>query len=178
MLKSNATSKSTSQRLAILSDDYIAQVWAEVYQHYNEELAATGNVNLLPPHDILAEAAKLQEEFTEGSEFKAQIENYLEKLIPSPDIWNNLTKYQRRSFIENDTINYNGSEVRGSVRREVVCSAEIAFELFRIDQLNKEKMTLREINTVLANLEGWHKSSSSSTRMEPYGIQKNVYVRD
>lgn len=178
MLKSNATSNSTPQRLAILSDDYIAQVWAEVFQHYNEELAATGNVNLLPPHDILAEAAKLQEEFTEGSEFKAQIENYLEKLIPSPDIWNNLTKYQRRSFIENDTINYNGSDFRGSVRREVVCSAEIAFELFRIDQLNKEKMTLREINTILANLEGWHKSSSSSTRMEPYGVQKNVYVRD
>ena len=178
MLKSNATSKSTSQRLAILSDDYIAQVWAEVYQHYNEELAATGNVNLLPPPDILAEAAKLQEEFTEGSEFKAQIENYLEQLIPTPDIWNDLTKEQRRDFINGNRVYYLCRLVEGTVKRDVVCSAEIAFELFQIDQLNKEKMTLREINTILANLEGWHKSSSSSTRMEPYGIQKNVYIRD
>ena len=158
--------------------NYIAQVWAEVYQHYNEELAATGNVNLLPPPDILAEAAKLQEEFTEGSEFKAQIENYLEQLIPTPDIWNDLTKEQRRDFINGNRVYYLCRLVEGTVKRDVVCSAEIAFELFQIDQLNKEKMTLREINTVLANLEGWHKSSSSSTRMEPYGIQKNVYIRD
>ena len=81
MIKSNATNNTTSQLLDILSDDYIAQVWAEVYQCYNEEFAATGNVNLLPPPDILAEAARLQEEFTEGGEVKTLIEDFLEKLI-------------------------------------------------------------------------------------------------
>lgn len=178
MLKSIATSTTTPQRLAVLSNDYIEQVWSEVYQRYNEELAANGNVNLLPPPDILAEAAKLQAEFTEGSEIISLIENYLDKLIPSSDIWDRFDKSNRHYFIKGGRIEYNNEQVVGTVRRDIVCSAEIAFELFDAEHLNKEKMLLREINTVMANLKGWHKSSNSSTRMGPYGIQKNVYVRD
>lgn len=178
MLKSIATSTTTPQRLAVLSNDYIEQVWSEVYQRYNEELAANGNVNLLPPPDILAEAARLQAEFTEGSEIISLIENYLDKLIPSSDTWDRLDKSKRRDFVQGYRVDYNGEIVVGNVKRDIVCSAEIAFELFDAEHLNKEKMLLREINTVMANLKGWHKSSNSSTRMGPYGIQKNVYVRD
>ena len=171
MLKSIATSNTTPQRLAILSNDYIEQVWAEVYQRYNEELAANGNVNLLPPPDILAEAARLQAEFTEGSEIISLIENYLDQLIPSSDIWDRLDKCNRRDFIKGNPVMYHCEYVKSTVKRTTVCSAEIAFELFEAEHLNKEKM-------LLANLKGWHKSSNSSTRMGPYGIQKNVYVRD
>ena len=178
MLKSNATNNTTSQRLDILSDYYIDQVWAEVYQRYNEELAATGNVNLLPPPDILAEAARLQEEFTEGGEVKTLIEDFLEKLIPPDDIWDQLTKWQRRNFIEGDIVIHLFKTVEGSVKRNMVCAAEIAFELFGIEQLNKDKMTLRDIKTIMDNLDGWHKDSGRSIRMGPYGTQKNVYVRD
>ncbi len=178
MLKSTATNNTTPQRLAILSNDYINQLWAEVYQRYNEEFSATGNVNLLPPSDILAEAAKLQAEFTEGSEIISLIENYLDKLIPSSDIWDRLDKCNKRDFIKGYRVEYNNEQVIGTVKRDIVCSAEIAFELFEAEHLNKEKMLLRDINTVMANLKGWHKSSNSSTRMGPYGIQKNVYVRD
>ena len=178
MLKSNANSNTTPQRLAILSDDYVNQIWAEVFQRYNEEFAANGNVNLLPPLDILAEAARLQEDFTEGGEVKTLIEDYLEKLIPTDNIWDHLTKEQRRNFIKDNNVYYLARLVEGSVKRNMVCSAEIAFELFEIEQLNKDKMTLRDIKTIMDNLKGWHKESGRSIRMGPYGTQKNIYVRD
>ena len=59
MLKSTATSDTTPQRLAILSNDYITQVWAEVYHNYKKEMSDNGNVNLLPSSDILAEATRV-----------------------------------------------------------------------------------------------------------------------
>lgn len=177
MLKSTATSETTAQRLSILSDDYISQVWAEVYHLYNEEMSTTGNVNLLPPPEILDEAAKLQEEFTEGSEMISLIENYLDIPIPTDDIWINLTKLQRREFIKGYRVEYRGTVVSGEVQRNIVCSAEIAYELFEVEHLNKDKMTLREINTIMSNLKGWHKSNRS-TRMGVYGSQKNVYTRN
>ena len=178
ILKSTATSETTPQRLSILSDYYIAQVWAEVYQRYQEELTTNGTVSLLPPAEILAEATKLQEEFTEGSEMTSLLENYLDTLIPTADIWNSFNKEDRRNFIREHSIIHRGNNIIGTVRRNIVCSAEIAFELYGIENLNKDKMTLREINTIMSNLKDWHKESNQSIRMGPYGCQKNVYVRN
>lgn len=178
ILKSNATSETTSQRLDILSDDYIAQIWAEIYHLYNEEMSTTDKVNLLPPPEILAEAAKLQENFTEGGEIKALIENYLNTPIPTPEFWDNFTKEEKRNFILRHILPYRFRDMYVTVQRNIVCSAEIAYELFEVEQLNKDKMALREINSIMANLKGWHKESNRSIRMGPYGCQKNVYVRN
>ena len=177
ILKSSATYSTTANRLKILTDEYINQVWSEIFHEYNQ-LSTQGSVNLLPPPEILNEARKLQEEFTEGSEISSLIINYLNIKIPKEEIWNKASKWIRRRFIENDgqTIKLDDDIYVGEELRQVVCSAEIANELFAIDNINKEKVTLREINTVLANLKGW-KRESGGTRMGVYGSQKNVYRR-
>ena len=177
ILKSSATYSTTANRLKILTDEYIQQVWAEIFHEYNQ-LSTQGSVNLLPPSEILDEASKLQEEFTEGSEISSLIINYLDIKIPKEEIWNKASKWIRRIFIKNDgqTIKLDDDIYVGEELRQVVCSAEIANELFAIDNINKEKVTLREINTVLANLKGW-KRESGGTRMGVYGSQKNVYRR-
>lgn len=178
ILKSSATFSTTSNRLKILTDDYIEQVWAEVFYLYNQLLSTQGSVNLLPPSAILDEARKLQEEFTEGSEISSLIIDYLNIKIPKEEIWNKAPKWIRREFIKNNgqTTKLDDIEYVGEVTRQVVCSAEIANELFGIENINKEKATLREINTVLSNLKGW-KRESGGTRMGVYNSQKNVYRR-
>ena len=181
ILTSLASSDTTSERMNILDDTYIQQVWAEVYYKYNLELKATGKIKLLPPSEILVEATKIQEELTEGSEMIDLIRNYLDTPIPEKTIWDSLTKRRRQDFIKNGDLSMEVNErivrVVGTNLRQEVCSAEVAYELFDIDNLNKEKTTLREINTILSNLDNWHKHSGGK-RMGIYGSQKNVYVRE
>ena len=177
ILKSTAKSDTTPDRLSILDDEYIEQVWAEVYKKYNDE-ASTGEVKLLPPPHILQRATELQNEFTEGSEIKAMIENYLEQLIPKNDVWKKMSKYQRRNFIQGVHVTLDGEEVVGECHRNKVCSSEILFELLNIENPLKERSTVREINAILDNMNGWHKNSDSGKRMGAYGSQKNYYIRN
>lgn len=180
ILVSDASSNTTPERLSILTEEYIRQVWAEVYFQYCFELQSDGDVNLLPPSDILKEAMIIQEEFTEGSELVDQIYNFLDTLIPRKDIWDSLTKENRRYFIQNGSfilsINSVNTHITGEELRQEVCSAEIAYELFGIENLNKDKATLREINTILSHLKNWEKLPRGK-RMGIYGSQKNVYTR-
>lgn len=180
ILKAYAHSPSTIERLSILTEEYIQQVWAEVYHKYKLEIQTQGTVNLLPPKGILSEANDIQEEFTEGSELVDQIKNYLDTLIPSKEIWDSLSKTTRRDFLQNviifTKINSVETRITGTELRQEVCSAEVAYELFNIENLNKDKATLREINTILSNLDNWEKLPHGK-RMGIYGSQKNVYTR-
>ena len=175
ILKTEATSADTVERLSKMTDDYIDQVWAEVYQAYLEEKAG-GAVSLLPPQEILDRARELQEQATEGSELIAQIENFLEAPIPTAEVWDRLNRQHKRYFIQDGYLSDDIDNKRCDCRRDVVCSAEIANELFGIDNLNKDKATLREINTIMSNLKGWHKIDGAR-RMPSYGVQRNVYER-
>lgn len=180
ILKSVSDASSTKDRLSILTNEYVQQVWAEVNSIYFREQQETGYVNVLPPSDILDEARRLQEEFTEGSELNAQIQQYLD--IKLPAVWSQLDKYVRYRFIQDcfqgkSSISIDGLNLNGTESRDEVCSSEIAYELFQIANPYMNKMILREINTIMSNLEGWHKESKSH-RMGIYGIQRTYYVRD
>lgn len=176
ILKSDAESHDTGKRLSILTDEYINQIWAEVYYDYQEE-ATSGSVNLLPPQNILNRAEELQIEATEGADLKIQIQDYLDIPIPCKEIWSGYTKEKRRVFIQNklnkDTIRdfENGEQLR-----KFVCSSEILYELFNIKDNSKEKKKLKEVSVIMNSLSGWRKCSGSK-RMGVYSIQKNVYER-
>lgn len=174
ILRAGASIHDTVERLAGITDDYIDQVWAEVYHAYKIE-KESGSVSLMPPSSVLERARELQEQSTEGSEMLAQVESFLNTPIPAVDVWDKLCKQDRRYYMQTGYIN--GTLYNGAKRyREYICSAEIANELFGLDNLVKEKATLREINLVMNNMQGWRKFEKSK-RVDPYGVQRNVYMR-
>ncbi len=174
ILRTGAAINDTVERLSSVTDNYIDQVWAEVYHAYQIE-KESGTVSLMPPANVLERARELQEQSTEGSEMLAQIETFLNTPVPSGDIWDNMCKQDRRNYIQSGCVN--GNRYNGAKRyRDSVCSSEIANELFSLDNLVKEKATLREINLVMNNMHGWRKYEKSK-RMDPYGVQRNVYLR-
>ena len=176
ILKTTANSSSTVERFQDISDDFVDQLWAEVYQKYRAEESENGFVNLLPSQAVLDTAAELQREFTEGQDNIELIKHFLRSFIPKKDIWDKLSKDQRRAFMQAPEHEVNAKLSTGRSLRQFICSAEIAYELFNVEDLNKDKSLLREINSILANLSGWTKLNKPK-RMGPYGPQKNVYER-
>lgn len=175
ILKTTADSSSTVERLHDISDDFVDQLWAEVYHKYLAEEAENGVVNLLPSQAVLNTAKELQDEFTEGQGNIELIKHFLNSYIPKNG-WDKLPKEHRRAFMQAPAHVVNAKLSEGKTLRMFVCAAEIAYELFNVEDLNKDKSLLREINSILANLSGWTKLSKPK-RMGAYGVQKNVYER-
>ena len=171
ILISDATCSDTPDRLSILTDDYIDQIWAEVYYAYQKE-KEHGEVNLLPPRDVLNRAMELQEKATDGSEIVSMIEKFLNTRIPKMETWNGLNKNSRRLFIQGNS----DENLCGEILREYVCLAEIANELFQIDNILKDKKILKEIREIMDNQKGWKKLEKAHN-MGIYGSQRNVYQR-
>ena len=178
ILESCATAGDTAERLSIITDDYIDQIWAEVYAAYKTE-NAEGEVSLMPPKEIMDHARELQEQATEGSEFLGQIVAFLETPIPAPAVWDSYDKEMRKRFFQNAIYDATGKHVEGVRLRDTICSAEIATELFHIDNLAKNKALIHDINTVMANLHGWCKISTGNAVWTGriYGPQRNIYQR-
>ncbi len=164
-------------KLAELTDEYINQLWAEVLVMYKE------SPSLLLPDDIAAEAQRIQEEHTEGTEKAGLIKNFLD--TPRPPDWDKKTIRERRLFLEGepDVGNDNGIPVEdidtsGYILPKRVCAMEILCELFEMDRKNIRNLDVREINTIMQHMEGWkkHESKGGTLRFPLYG-QQRAFIR-
>lgn len=85
-----------------LTDEYIAQLWAEVFQIFNTELKdlnETGlgkRLELRPETKIAMEL--IAEKYVQDDDMTAEIKAHLEKSIPEQIIWKLLPKDARRKF--------------------------------------------------------------------------------
>ncbi|MBP5592214.1 hypothetical protein J6Y50_10230 [bacterium] len=61
------------------------------------------------------------------------------------------------------------------VERNIVSAVEIAYELLKIDNPNKERGTLKEINEILSHKEGWRRTTWK--RLNGYGQQRIAFER-
>ena len=173
-----------------IDQDYINQVWAEVLYEFKQEQPFDSK-NLLPPEEILQQARELQENYTEGGSLDGMITAFLEMLIPENEIWDNMSKLERRKYAETDgrgfsilsTTTGEYGETRqitkdipaGTRKRDTVCPAEIAYECFKIDNPNRDRTTLKEITEVLDQLPNWILKGRTSSGI--YGIQRKIYKR-
>ena len=85
-----------------LTDEYIAQLWAEVYQIFNAELKDLNETELgkrleLRPETKIAMEA-IAEKYVQDDEMTAEIKAHLEKSIPEQIIWKLLPKDARKKF--------------------------------------------------------------------------------
>lgn len=157
------------QKLDELTEDYMDQIWAEAYHEYIK----FGDKPLILPEDSEKVARELQTAHTEGQEKIGLILQYLD--TPLPDNWDNMDLYQRRAYLEEYDPD-NELAQKGTHIRDTVCSLEVFYEGLRGDKKNYSSAEIREINTILKNLDGWGVAEEKSKRVKLYGIQR-VYRR-
>ena len=176
--------KSYKWRLGKFTDGLRDDIWAEVMFWYHQEFGADGSKfdesKLDLPSYIKAEAAELQEQYTEGGELEGAVKQFLETLIPPLGIWDAMTKFERRGFLNGITKSISGDT--GSIKleavqlREKVCAAEILYEGMNIDNPAKERSLVRQVNEILAKSPDWQRAPRN-TRFTEYGQQRTAFTR-
>lgn len=103
-----------------LTDEYIAQVWAEVFQHYNELFKDGFDERKL---ELSAEAKQRVEEVAQrymaDDGMSGEVDAFLNIKIPNPVIWDLLTREERKHFFEKNRIALTEAESDLIARRRV-----------------------------------------------------------
>lgn len=152
--------KATRSVFTDLDEGTINQIWAEakMFWQMGEPLYLTG--------EIEQEAKLKQEEHREASVREGLIKEFVERQIPAD--WANWDIPRRRTYwsggvADNDKIT--------KVDRDRICAIEVWCECFNCAPKDMTKADTREINSILANLEGWTRKSNGA-RFGPYSLQR------
>ena len=186
VLVAKAKDEACRERFARFNAAHIDQIWAEVFHYYNELFdndRAFDSSKLLPSDEIMKQAAEIRMDYTEGSGLAGMLGAYLNTKIPEPEIWNDYNLAQRRKYIQSYSLKKDGTldeqpeiDPEHTVLRTTVSAVEIAYELLRIDNPSKERATLSEINKIMSNMKGWHRTTWK--RLGVYGQQRIAFERD
>lgn len=144
-----------------LTDEDVDQIWAEC-QHYYKE-----GEQLFLEATISEQATKEQANAMEVDEREGLVQEYVETLLP--DNWEEMSLYDRRSFLSGEF-----DSRKGTIQREVVSNMEIWCECFGKDSATMKKSDSFEIAAIMQKIDGWNKGDSR--RLSIYGKQR-VYVR-
>lgn len=150
-----------------LTDDVITQLWAEAKARWQsgEQLYLTGMVE---------EEAKLkQEEHREISVREGIIQAFVEKQVPAD--WQKWPIDRRRDFWSGATRTPEGQALE-LVDRDRISAIEIWCELFNGSMKDMKPADTREINAILARLDGWRRSETV-IRCGPYSVQRGFVRR-
>lgn len=150
--------------IAELDRNYIDQLWAEVYQWYQEK--ETLDLELSP--ESLKVARKLQEEHTEGAERKALVQSYLDTLLPED--WETMDIGSRRYYLRDP----GQIAEKGKVERQRVCILEIWCELLEGNKKDMKNLDARELNAIMQSLPNW-KAGTTARFGGEYGRQRAYY---
>ena len=145
----------------------VDQLWAEAKYRYQH-----GETLWLDTAELKAAAREQQERFTEQDELVGLIEDYLD--TPLPANWDDLPKETRRDYIQGGT----ASLAEGVKPRDVVCIAEIKYELLKEDVGAMSKgnnLESRRLANIMNYMPGWDRTGRP-IRFKEYGVQK-AYVR-
>ncbi len=139
-----------------LTNEYISQIWAEVYQQYCElrdshrELPEKEFVKILEEHLELSAETKNQVEnvakkFMRDDGLTGEIEAFINTKIPPAVIWNLLSKEERRKFIADGQIAVDQAELNFARRARGGREADIQKDIDEIDRiLNGKKGVIRK----------------------------------
>lgn len=149
-----------------LTDDVIRQIWAEAKVRWQtgEQLYLTGMVE---------EEAKLkQEEHREVSVREGIIQAFVEKQVPAD--WQKWPIDRRRDYWSGATHTGAASGLE-LIDRDRISAIEVWCELFNGSLKDMKPADTREINAILARLDGWRRSETV-IRCGPYSVQRG-FVR-
>lgn len=148
-----------------LTNEYIAQLWAEAVQLYKG-----GQETYIKDNKVLALAEQEQRKHFDESPLQSDIYNFLE--IPITTGWYNTSLEGRRIHIRNYQ---SGDKTAGAYKRDRISVKEIVCELFGYDlnQPIERKMSLDIARTLTAL--GWTKNGKKMW-LDIYGSQW-IYVK-
>jgi putative DNA primase/helicase len=136
----------------------VNQVWAEAVVLFKK------GEPLYLPKEVEEIAYKVQSEFTEKDERIGAIEKYLDTLVP--ESWDEMSIWDRRSFLQGDDIS-----AKGTKQRDKVCIAEIWCELFGGQVKDMTTFNTKDLHAIMHNLPGWEKARGTK-RFSVYGQQR------
>lgn len=147
-------------------ENYRNQLWGEAVERFNN-----GEKWYIEDKSILNKATEVQNAHFDESPLQADIENYLNALLP--ENWNSLDLNQRRTFLHGGDFQA-VSKAMGTIKRDTVCIKEIWCECFNHELTEKiPRGDQLDISNVLTRL-GW-KTQDKKARTHLYGVQR-VYV--
>ena len=146
-----------------LTDDYVAQVWAEAKARWQvgEQLYLTGEMEKV--------AQEMQEDHREANPKEGMIADFVLKEIPED--WQKWSIDRRRDWWAQGT----HGEVK-TVKRDRITAIEVWCELFNGNQKDFRQADTREINGILGKLPNAERAKSS-VRCGPYGTQRGFYIK-
>lgn len=140
-----------------LSDRYRDLLWAEAVARFK-----SGEPWYIQDKAIIDRAIEVQNFHFDESPLQADIQNYLNTLLPTN--WNALDLHQRRTYIHGgDNVYVNAP--KGTIKRNTVCIKEVWCECFNHELHEKiPRADQLEISNVLTRL-GWYKAGLKRTAL-------------
>lgn len=154
------------------------QIWAEALHYYQEKEP----IFLDEQQEELLK--QVQEAFKETDPELLQAIDFLEIEIPTPEIWNKLTRTQKQEYYAgnlitggNSVLAENVPEITAKVPRETITPRELWCECFGKDENDYKRSENRRMQEILDNVPGW-KRVSSKRRICGYKVdQDRCYYR-
>ena len=151
-----------------MTDEDIDQIWAEAYLMYKN-----GESHEIPAH-LVDEVLKKQNEAVVEDIRMPLVSEYLDILLP--ENWYDLSIEDRRDYI-NHTGKYLAQPYNGTLRRDLVCAAEIGMEFFGMRKVELSIRFSKEIALMLRKL-GWTEYPANNGRKKIPGYGKcTVFCR-
>lgn len=150
-----------------ITDEIRDQLWAEAKVLFDKgfPLFLSGEA---------AEAAKAtQKEYLVSDARAGLVEMYLE--LPLPQNWDDMSIADRMRYIETPMEGLDNNASAPFAPRTEVCTMEIARELFGCSK-NVDKKLSRELNIIMAQMDGWERAENKLNRGPLYGRQRG-FVR-
>jgi putative DNA primase/helicase len=142
-------------------DSEVNNLWAEaVYLYKHGE-------SLHLSDELEKQAYDVQGEHREQDERTGIIQRYLDTLLP--DNWKDLNVYDRRSFLQGE-----GLQKEGTVKREKVCAAEIWCEALNGVHKEMSSFNTKFIHDIMRTMKGWE-IIKNKTRFGTYGMLKGYH---
>ena len=103
-----------------LTDDYVDQIWAEVFHMYQELFKDGFNDQLLRlSREVDIQAEEIADKHILDDGLQGEVEAFLEKPILPDFIWERLTKEERRKFIVDGHIIFPDYELNSRIRGQI-----------------------------------------------------------
>lgn len=160
--------KHATKSLNQLSDEIVAQMWAEAKYRYEQ------GETLFLSDDLEGQMSERQAVHTEESAYQGMVEEFLEMEIPNG--WREMDIDIKRAYIQSGDESILTEEPTSWEKRDRICVSEIWCECLGKDKGNFPRQTQRELNAIVKSLRGWEPYNGNNRGRlsfgSGYGAQK------
>lgn len=141
-----------------LTDAEINQVWAEAVDLFKK------GEPLYLSQELEAEAFERQKDHSEKDDRIGLVQKYLDTMLP--DNWSEMSTYERRSYMQGDEL-----QAEGTIKRNRVTITEIWCEALGGMHKDMSRFNTKDLHNMMRNMDGWQEFPGK-IKSRLYGVQK------